>query len=183
MFISGNSILIDSILRRIASGLDVSYNSLANDLEGVNFSSIRAGVLEERDEWAQLQNWFIDAFLEPVFDEWFPRAMTAGTLLMPNGSPLPVAKAAKFSAHEWQGRRWQWVDPLKDIDAARQAIRTGIASPQMIAAQNGVDVEDVLRGIAAFEAMAKSLGVQAVNLQDSKASTPAADAPVSPPLP
>ena len=174
---------VKAILRRIASGLDVSYNSLANDLEGVNFSSIRAGVLEERDEWAQLQNWFTDAFLEPVFDEWFPRAMTAGTLLMPNGSPLPVAKAAKFSAHEWQGRRWQWVDPLKDIDAARQAIRTGIASPQMIAAQNGVDVEDVLRGIAAFEAMAKSLGVQAVNLQDSKASTPAADAPVSPPLP
>ena len=38
-------------------------------------------------------------------------------------------------------------------------------------------------GIAAFEAMAKSLGVQAVNLQDSKSSTSAADAPVSPPLP
>lgn len=162
---------VKAILRRISSGLDVSYNSLANDLEGVNFSSIRAGVLEERDEWSQLQNWFIDAFLEPVFDEWFPRAMAAGTLVMDNGSALPLSKAAKFSAHEWQGRRWQWVDPLKDIEASRQSIRTGIASPQMIAAQNGVDVEDVLDGIATFERMVAAQGIQTVSLSDKAPTT------------
>jgi len=119
-----------AILRRVASGLDVAYNGLANDLEGVNYSSIRAGVLEERDQWTTLQNWFIDAFLEPIYTEWFARAMTAGTITMPNGSALPIGKAAKFFAHEWQGRRWTWVDPLKDIEAARLEIKTGIASPQ-----------------------------------------------------
>lgn len=155
-----------SILRRIASGLDVSYNSLANDLEGVNFSSIRAGVLEERDEWTQIQNWFIDAFLEPVYREWFARAMTAGAITLDNGTPLPLAKATKFFAHEWQGRRWQWVDPMKDIEAARKAIQTGVASPQMVAAQNGVDAEDVLHAIAAFESMQSRLGVQSVRLVD-----------------
>lgn len=156
-----------AILRRISSGLDVSYNSLANDLEGVNFSSIRAGVLEERDEWTQIQNWLIDALLEPVFAEWYARAMTAGVIVLPNGSPLPLAKADKFSVHEWQGRRWQWVDPMKDIEAARKAIQTGVASPQMIAAQNGVDTEDVLNAIAAFEAMQKRLGVRAVSLGEA----------------
>lgn len=169
-----------AILRRISSGLDVSYNSLANDLEGVNFSSIRAGVLEERDEWTQIQNWFIDALLEPVYAEWFARAMTAGVIVLENGAALPLAKAAKFAAHEWQGRRWQWVDPLKDIDAARKSIQTGVASPQMIAAQNGVDAEDVLNAIAAFEAMQARLGVRAVNLtgdgQQAPAATPAAAA-------
>lgn len=152
-----------AILRRIASGLDVAYNGLANDLEGVNYSSIRAGVLEERDQWTTLQNWFIDAVLEPIYTEWFARAMTAGVITMPNGSPLPLAKAAKFAAHEWQGRRWSWVDPMKDIEAARLEIKTGIASPQMVAARNGVDVEDVIASIAAFEAMVAKAGVTLVD--------------------
>lgn len=177
-----------AILRRVSSGFDVSYNGLGNDLEGVNFSSIRAGVLEERDEWMGIQNWCIDALLEPlVYDGWFPSAMAAGTLTMPNGSALPLAKYQKFFAHEWQGRRWPWVDPEKDIKAARLAIRTGVANPQMIAAQNGVDVEDVLKGTAAFEAMLKQHGITSVSLVDGSppahASEPSEDGKVSSSLP
>ncbi|MCI0539082.1 MAG: phage portal protein [Verrucomicrobiales bacterium] len=41
---------VKTFLRGIASGLGVSYNTLANELEGVNFSSIRAGVSDEREE-------------------------------------------------------------------------------------------------------------------------------------
>lgn len=155
---------VKAILRRIASGFDVAYNGLASDLEGVNYSSIRAGVLDERDEWMLLQNWFVEAFLEPVFDVWFSHALSAGAIVFDTGLPLPAIKRDKFSAHEWQGRRWAWVDPLKDINAARLAIQTGIASPQMVAAQNGVDIEDVIDSIAAFEALLKAKGVQSVSL-------------------
>lgn len=169
-----------AFLRRIASGLDVAYNSLANDLEGVNYSSIRAGVLEERDQWMTLQQWYVDAFLEPIYSAWFDSALTAGTITMPNGSPLPAAKADKFRAHEWQPRRWSWVDPLKDIESARLAVRSGIASPQQIAAQNGQDIEDVLDAIAAFEAMAKDKGVSLVDYESKAAPPPAEPAPVEP---
>jgi lambda family phage portal protein len=148
-----------AILRRIATGLDVAYNSLANDLEGVNYSSIRAGVLEEREQWMTMQNWFIDAFIEPVFDEWYARAMTAGAIVMPNGSPLPLAKAEKFRAHEWQGKRWSWVDPLKDQEAAVLAVRSGFMSPQQVAAQQGLDLEDVIAAIAAANKIATAAGL------------------------
>lgn len=168
-----------AFLRRIASGLDVAYNSLANDLEGVSYSSIRSGVLEERDQWMTLQAWFLDAFLEPIYAAWFDSAITAGTITMPNGSALPASKADKFRAHEWQPRRWSWVDPLKDIEASRLAVRSGIASPQQIAAQNGVDIEDVLDAIAAFEAMAKAKGVTLVEYADK--ATPAAASPAPDP--
>ena len=135
----------------MASGLDVAAHNLTGDMTDVTYSSARIAELEERDQWMTLQGWFIDAFLEPVFGMWFARAMTAGVLTMPNGSALPIAKADKFRAHEWQARRWAWVDPMKDIEAARLAIKSGIASPQMIAAQNGVDIEDVIDSIGAFE--------------------------------
>lgn len=146
-------------LRGIASGIGVSYHGLANDLEGVNFSSIRAGVLDEREEWMAIQNWLIGALLTPVFEEWIEVALLAGVIRLPNGAPLPAAKLDKFRQHVWQGRRWAWVDPKKDIEAAILSIQHRLASPQQIAAQAGRDVEDILDDIAAFEALAISKGV------------------------
>ena len=157
-----------AILQRIASGLDVSYVSLANDLEGVSYSSIRAGVLEERDQWLALQDWFANAFLEPVYARWSRWAWLTGQLGPSDGARQVV----DMQAHEWQGRRWSWVDPLKDIQAAREAIRSGLQSPQQVAAQHGADIEDVLDSIAAFEAMAKAKGVSLVDYGGAAGSKP-----------
>jgi lambda family phage portal protein len=52
--------------RDIATGLGVAYNALANDLEGVNFSSIRSGTLEERENWMLAQAWLVESFLDVV---------------------------------------------------------------------------------------------------------------------
>ena len=40
-----------SVLRGIASGLNISYHSLTNDLTSVNYSSIRQGALEVHIDW------------------------------------------------------------------------------------------------------------------------------------
>lgn len=146
-------------LRRMASGLNVAYNNLANDLEGVNFSSIRSGVLEERDQWMTLQSWFIDCFLDPVFDEWLSLALLNGAITLPNGTPLPAAKRDKFAAHAWQARRWSWVDPVKDIEASLLAIRAGLQSPYTIASQMGLDLDDVQADIARANAAAAAAGL------------------------
>lgn len=146
-------------LRGIAAGLDVAYNTLANDLEGVNFSSIRSGVLDERDSWMMLQQWFIHAVLEPVYMQWIGNEILAGRIIMPNGSALPERKLPKFEEHVWQPRRWQWVDPLKDMNAAIEAINAGLASPQQIAAQQGRDIEDVLDDLQRFQQMLRERGI------------------------
>jgi len=170
---------IKARLRAIASGMGVTYHGLANDLEGVNFSSIRSGTLEERDAWMVLQSWFIDTFLRPVYGEWLRWALTSGQIAFPGGAKLPAAKYDKFVEHNWLGRRWGWVDPLKDIEAARLAIKTGIASPQMIAAQSGVDVEDVIQAIADFEKLVADSSVTLVSFAGS--GNPAADPQTEPP--
>ena len=152
-----------TILRRIASGLDVAAHNLTGDMTDVNYSSARIAELEERDGWMTLQEWFVEAFMEPVYHEWLDMALTFGSITMPNGAALPASKRDKFTAHEWQPRRWTWVDPKKDIEAARLAVTSGVCSPQQIAAQNGMDIEDVLDSIAAFEAMAKAKGVSLID--------------------
>ena len=138
-------------LRGIASGLGVAYHALANDLEGVSFSSIRSGTLEERDQWMMLQQSFIDGVLRPVYREWIGNALAFGQITLPNGSALPLAKRDKFGKHLWQGRRWEWVDPLRDIEADIAAIGAELQSPQRVAAKLGRDYEDLLEELKQAE--------------------------------
>jgi lambda family phage portal protein len=138
---------VKSCLRGLASGLGVAYNTLANDLENVNFSSIRSGTLEERDHWMVVQGWFVESFLRPLFADWLEVALLNSAIAMPNGFALPSGKLNKFRVHNWQGRRWQWVDPLRDMQTAVLAIEKKLMSPQQVAAQMGVDLEDVIAAL------------------------------------
>ena len=160
---------VKSCIRSISSGLGVAYNALANDLENVNFSSIRAGVLEERESWMMIQSFMIDSFLRPMFDDWLESALLKNKITMLNGSSLPSGKLDKFRSHTWQGRRWQWVDPLKDIEASLTAIRGGLSTPQIVAAQMGLDIEDVIDALAQANQMAEAAGLPAYTQKEQPA--------------
>lgn len=146
-------------LRAIASGLGVSYHALSGDLEGVSFSSIRSGTLEERDHWSCVQSWFIQSFLEPLYGEWIANALAFGLVKTANGSALPASKLDKFRAHAFVARRWDWVDPLRDIQADIAALDAGLTSPQAVAAKMGHDYEDVLVEIKAAQDLRASAGL------------------------
>jgi len=160
-------------LQRIASGWGIAYHSLANDLENVNFSSIRSGTLEERDRWSADQEWLISSFMRPVFLEWLRMSLLAGAIAMPNGSTLPAAKYDKFARHQWQPRRWDWVDPKSDVEASILKVKAGLVAPQDVASAMGYDFEDVLTSIKAAQDMANELGVRLTAYD----STPGAQSP------
>ncbi len=132
-------------LRGIAAGLGVNYNSLANDLESVNYSSMRAGKLEEIEEYKAIQSWLIENLHQPVFEAWLESALMAGALTLPGGSPLPMSKFDKFNSVQWKPRRWPWVDPLKDLQAAVLKVEKGFGSRRSIIAEMGGDIEDVFQ--------------------------------------
>lgn len=145
---------VSANLRGIASGLRISYNTLANDLVGVNYSSIRAGLLDERDMYRQIQRWFIDSFCEEIFQAWLPYAFASG-----NVDPLPFAKLEKFNAPTWKARTWDWVDPKKDQEANLLATNNLMESPQHIIASQGRSPEKVLDEIAEWQKMVKERGL------------------------
>lgn len=159
---------IRATLRGISSGLGVAYPSLANDLENVNYSSIRAGVLEEREVWKALQNWMIDAFLAPMFTRWLRFALTSGAL------QLPASKFDKFNSARWLGRRWDWVDPEKDMAASVLAIRHGLKSRSEIVAEQGRDLEDVWNDLANEQAIADAKGIKLADIAETDAAVASA---------
>ncbi|NBV43025.1 phage portal protein, partial [bacterium] len=137
-----------SMLRGIASGLGVAYNNLANDLEGVNYSSIRQGTLDEREHWKDLQEWFIEALIEPVFEAWLPIALLSGRITVKD-KPLKAERLDKYRIVEWQPRRWQWIDPRADVVAAVESKNNLLTSPGQIIRDQGRDPDAVWREIAA----------------------------------
>jgi lambda family phage portal protein len=144
---------VKTCLRGISAGLGVSYNMLANDLEGVNYSSIRAGVLEEREHFKKVQQWFTDSFVSPVFESWLESSILA------NHFPFNINRFDKMNAPQWKPRRWAWVDPLKDLQANVQAVEAGLKSRRSIVAESGGDVEDVFDQIAMDKQLAEEKGL------------------------
>ncbi len=151
---------VKSKLRGVSAGLRVNYNSLANDLESVNYSSMRAGKLEETEEYMGVQNWLIEALHSRVFKSWLEMALIHGAIKMPNGSALPLAKMAKFHAPNWKPRRWPWVDPKKDIEAAILAVNNGYKSRRQVIAEMGGDIETVDSEQAQDDALAEANGLE-----------------------
>jgi lambda family phage portal protein len=131
---------VKAMLRGVSSGIGADYNTLANDLEGVNYSSIRSGKLEAQDEWMCLQGWFREGLLEPLWPEWLDMAFLSGQL-----APLPVSKFDKFNVAVWQGRRWPWVDPLKDMQARKLELDSCLTSFSAVMREMGRDPEATWR--------------------------------------
>jgi lambda family phage portal protein len=159
---------VKACLRQIAAGLGVSYNVLANDLEGVNYSSMRSGLLVERDVWRMLQEWWIASFLVPVFREWLAQSILSSNLVLDTRDPR------KFQAVKFVPRGWPWVDPLKDIQAGELGIRNGLTSRTRLLAEQGADVEEIVEELKEEQAIADEAGVNI-------AGTPAPAAPGGPP--
>ncbi len=150
---------VKACLRGISSGLGVSYNTLGNDLEGVSFSSIRAGVLEDREVFKGIQEWVIDKFNRVIFNEWMDMALLVGIPIGNNGAVLNQASRDRYKNVSWQPRRWPWVDPKKDIDASVVAIDRNICSTSSVIRELGGDPDDVFNEIAEERAKMKEMGI------------------------
>ena len=160
----------------LASGLDVAAHNLSGNMSGVNYSSARIAEMSERDMWLTLQDWFFGALVMPIYREWLATALLRGDIVFPSGKALPADKFTKFAdLSRFQGRRWDWVDPEKDLNAAEKKIQLGLESRTAIAASMGREFDDVLDEIKTEEAQAKAAGV---NLNtDAQAAAPAPKKP------
>jgi lambda family phage portal protein len=163
---------VKSCLRGVASGLGVSYVSLGNDLESVNYSSARVGILEEREVFKALQGWLIEALHADVFAAWLKMALLADSTL----SKLdPVRYETYVEAASWQPRGWAGIDPAKEANANQTNLQLKLTSRRRIILERGDDPDEVF---AEIEAEEKLLGpVPQQGAPAAAADTPPDDTP------
>jgi lambda family phage portal protein len=170
-------------MRGIAAGLDVATHNLSGDMTDVNYSSARIAELAERDVWMLLQDWFISSLVEPIYQEWLASSLLRGDITFEiSGKALPADRLVKFSnASRFQGRRWRWVDPSKEMDSFAKGVELCVTSRTRIAAEQGDDFDDVMDELEQEQSAMASKGLWppiSVQMQQSQQGKPPA-APVN----
>lgn len=144
-------------LRKAAAGMGITYEQLTGDLTGVNYSSIRAGLLEFRRRCEQFQyQVMVFQFCRPIWKDWIEAAMLAGQLDARDYQRRPQ----EYLNVEWCPPAWPWVDPLKDIEAQVLAIDNLLTSRTAVIKETGREAEDVDREIAADQEREKREGLE-----------------------
>jgi len=132
---------VRAMLRSMAAGIGVSYATLSRDYSDANYSSSRLSLLDDRDNWRVLQTWMIENFHRPIFEEWLDMAVLSGELSLSGYEANPDL----YRAVRWIPRGWAWVDPAKEMEAYKNAVRCGFTTLADVIASQGGDIEDVMQ--------------------------------------
>lgn len=138
---------VRSVLRSIAAGLGITYESLTNDYGNVSFSSGRMGWIEQSrnvDQWQW--NLMIPMVCQPVWDWFVEAAIVAGKLKAPVGVT-------------WTPPRREMLDPVKETDAIKTQIRGGFKSLSEVIRESGRDPMHTFREIASDNKKLDELGL------------------------
>ena len=129
-----------AMLRSVAAGCGVSYESVSRDFSKTNYSSSRLSLLEDRSQYRSIQNYLIDNFHTRVFEAWLEMAVLSGNLNLPNYESDPD----RYRRVRFVPRGWEWVDPQKEIAAAKEAVKAGFKTVSQIVLEQGGDYESLL---------------------------------------
>lgn len=115
------------MLRKIAACLGITYEDLTGDYSKVNFSSARMARLAH---WANVYDWqwnmLIPMLCEPVWEWAMEAAWIAGAI-----GEKPNA--------DWTAQPMPMIDPDKEARAAILRVRGGMATPDQIVQEQGLD--------------------------------------------
>jgi lambda family phage portal protein len=166
-------------LLKAAAGFGVPYSSFTGDLKAVNYSSIRAGLVEFRRRAEALQhNVMIFQFCRPVWRKFLDTATFEG--LTPWSAAEYLADVRKHRRAKWLPPKWDWVDPKKDIEAEVIAVNNGFKARSDVIEAEGYDPEEVDERIAADKERADSLGLKFGDAAKPAPGNPQTDNPDDP---
>lgn len=131
---------VDKILLMIGSALGLPRELVTKDFSKTNYSGARAALLEARRFFKSRQQFIAQRFCQPVWDMVQTEAWMQGEL---PGANLFAKEGSLWLRAVWIAPGWGWVDPVKEVNASRDAIKYGLSSlADECAALGGKDWEE-----------------------------------------
>lgn len=145
---------VKRMLRAIAASHGMSYERMARDFGGMNYSSMRGQLKEEQRGFDRDRSLLIRQFCNPVWRAVILHGVQSGELQPPRDF---LAKLDAWLAVNWVPPAMGWVDPQKEIQASRDAIEANLSTPWHEASRAGLDPIEVLERRAEFFARAAEI--------------------------
>jgi lambda family phage portal protein len=136
---------LSMILRLIGMSRGLSYETVTRDISKTNYSSHRGGQLEDRKTYKRKQKKLIVKACDRIYEQWFlEAAVLSGKLLLSNFFADEKARR-RYAKHRWSTPGWQWVDPVKEVQAVEHQLSLGIATLSEVCGEQGKDWYEVVR--------------------------------------
>lgn len=139
--------------RYIAAGSLVPYFRMFSDLNGVNYTSSRAGDNEAHDFYRWLQRWLRDHLCRPVFFEVARSGMLTGAM------PIDIIDFGRVEP-TFDARGWDSVDPEKDSNAAISDIGAALDTHTRVCAERGFSFRKVVKKLAQEKKLLAEAGIE-----------------------
>ena len=139
------------MLRAIAASNGMSYERMARDFGGMNYSSMRGQLKEEQRGFDRDRALLVRLFCRPWWRNVIRHGVQTGALVPPSeylDNPEP------WLAADWIPPAYGWVDPMKEIAAAKEAIDANLSTPWHEAGRAGLDPIEILERKAQFASQA-----------------------------
>ncbi|RNB72167.1 phage portal protein [Brevibacillus panacihumi] len=131
---------ITTLIRLVASGIGLSYETVSRDLSMVNYSSARQGMLEDRKTFKKMQKSLVQNVLSPIYLEFLDSMFLKGKI----SARDYLENRRKYAAHVWIPPGYTWIDPLKEVNANKVALESNQDTLARICAERGEDWRDVV---------------------------------------
>lgn len=144
------------MVRKMGVGTGISYEEVSRDYTSASYSSIRGGMLGDRDMYRVLQAFVVRTLRRDLHREWTDAAVLVGKTKI--GADY-YSNPRKYLAARFKPRGWSWIDPQKEVLAYKAAVRNGFMTAADVIAQTSADsdIEDVFKGRRAELDMAADL--------------------------
>jgi lambda family phage portal protein len=175
---TGAGAWINTILRQVAVGVGLSYETVARDYSQTNYSSNRASQLEDRRRFRRWQSYLCGDLLQPVWDEFFNHCAMIDKRGFPTMAEL-LDNRRKYTNVEFQPPRWEWVDPSTEQSSSEASIKAFQSTYQDELSGRGANWKRVFEQRAREEKLLKKLGLTSPAGQeqaDAQSKTKTADA-------
>ncbi|MGA9855102.1 MAG: phage portal protein [Gammaproteobacteria bacterium] len=150
---------VKTVLRQVASGLGISYTSLSNDIESVNYSSIRQDALQDRELYRVITDTLINRLIQPAYENWIQTQLMIGTLKLPRKT-LMLDEVERYSPVRFAPRVFHSIDPIKDAQSRALEVINGLRSrSDVIRHEFGQEPDDVWAEIAQENKKMAALGL------------------------
>lgn len=154
---TGFGAFVQNVHRIIGVGLDLPYELLMKDFSQTNYSSARAALLEAWRSFKRRRQIMCTQLLDPCASLLLEEKIGEGVFPDVTLDEF-YAKRWAFESWEWIGPGRGWIDPLKEVQAAKARIDAGISTLENECAEQGDDWRSIMEQRATEIEFATKLG-------------------------
>ncbi len=145
---------VKSILEQIGAALGIPFEVLIRHFQS-SYSASRAALLEAWRFFRSRRVWLVSSFCQPIYEIWLYEAVASGRISAPGFFSDPLVRKA-YCGSLWVGDSPGYVDPEKDVDAAKARIDAKLSTiDEETALITGGDFEANVRQMAKEKRMLK----------------------------